>query len=190
MLLRTRQKTDNYRQEVILRNGDRIILRPINLQDKAALKSFYSRLSEDTRFLRYQYHKGELSDAELDEFCDIDYENTLALVAEKGPYGQREIVAVGRFYRLDDPRFAEVAFVVQDSEQGKGIGTELLKHLALQARRYDIEYFVGEVFRNNGAMMSIFRKADPGMENDAEGSTCSVSVSVAEVIHSFMAPCS
>jgi hypothetical protein len=59
----------------------------------------------------------------------------------------------------------------------------------MHARRYDIEYFVGEVFRNNGAMLSIFRRADPGMENDAEGSTCCVNLSVAEVIHSFLPPC-
>jgi GNAT superfamily N-acetyltransferase len=186
MIVKTRRKTDGYRQEIILNDGDRIILRPICPQDKNALQSFYNRLSEDTRFLRYQYHKGELDEEELNGFCEIDYDNTLALVAEKGPYGQREIVGVGRYYRLDNRHSAEVAFVVQDSEQRKGIGTQLLKHLALQARRNDISYFVGEVLKENGKMLSIFRKADPGMEHDNDdGSTCTVSLSVTEIIHSL-----
>jgi GNAT superfamily N-acetyltransferase len=187
MILRSRRKIDGYRQEIILNCGDKIILRPVGPQDKEALRSFFNRLSEDTRFLRYQYHKNEMSEQELNDFCAIDYDNSMALVAEKGMYGQRCIIGVGGYYRLNNDHTAEVAFVVQDDEQRKGIGTQLLKHLAFHARSNDIEYFVGEVLRENGKMLSIFRKADPGMENKiADGSSCTVSLSVPEVIHNSL----
>jgi GNAT superfamily N-acetyltransferase len=187
MILRARRKTEFYRQEIILDCGDKIVLRPICQQDKEAVWSFFGRLSEDTRFLRYQYHKNEMTDVELNDFCDIDYGNTLALVAEKEIYGQKYIIGVGGYYRLNNDHTAEVAFVVQDDEQRKGIGTQLLKHLAFHARDIEIEHFVGEVLRENGKMLSIFRKADPGMENKiADGSSCTVSLSVSEVIHNSL----
>lgn len=187
MILRTRRKTDGYRQEIILDCGDKIVLRPIGPQDKEALRSFFGRLSEDTRFLRYQYHKNEMTDNELNDFCELDYDNNMALVAEKGTYGQKCIIGVGGYYRLNNDHTAEVAFVVQDDEQRKGIGTQLLKHLAFHARNNEIDHFVGEVLRENGKMLSIFRKADPGMENKiADGSSCTVSLSVSEVIHNSL----
>jgi GNAT superfamily N-acetyltransferase len=184
MVLMLKRKTDNYRQEITLLDGSKAALRPICLRDKQALQAFHARLSEDTRFFRYQYHKGELTEDDLTNFCDIDYDNTLALVAERELNGQKEIIGVGRYYRLDNPRVAEVAFVVQDSEQRKGIGTQLLKHVALQARENGICYFVAEVLRANGKMISIFRKSDPGMEHvNEDGSTCTITVSVAEAVH-------
>ena len=140
-------------------------------------------MSQDTRFFRFQYLKGDLTDQDLKNFCDVDYENNLALVAETGTNESREIIGVGRYCRLSDPQTAEVAFVVQDSEQRKGVGTQLLKHLALIAYSKGIRFFVAEVLRNNGKMLSVFRKSDPCMEHvEDDCSTCTVTLSVAEVI--------
>jgi RimJ/RimL family protein N-acetyltransferase len=183
MPLMSKTKIDNYRQEVVLMDGKKIILRPICPQDIEAMRNFHTQLSEETLFLRFQYHRSERQN-DLKDFCEIDYNNTLALVAVRNVNGHNEIIGVGRYYRLDDPEVAEVAFMVQDSEQRKGIGTQLLKHLALLAKENNIHHFVAEVLRANGKMMSIFRKSDPGMgaAND-DGSTCTVTVSVPEVIH-------
>ncbi len=183
-----RNKVFSYRQEVRLPDGRNILIRPICSLDKKALLAFHQRLSADTLFLRYQYQKGDLTDEDLKNFCDVDYENDLALVAETQEQGDkasgREIIGVGRYYRLADPQNAEVAFVVQDNEQGKGIGTHLLNHLAAIAYSKGIRNFVGEVLKTNGKMLSVFRKADPGLAYAAdECSTCCVSLSVAEVLY-------
>ena len=178
-----KRSMSDYRKEVTLLDGRKIILRPINPEDKKALSSFYNRLSEDTRFLRYDYIKGELTENDLKIYCEIDYERTLGLVAEIGQGDQKEIIGIGQYYRLLDPDIAEVAFVVQDSEQRKGIGTHLLKQLAVIAWEYGVRYFVGEVSRTNGRMLSIFSKSDPHMERVLSGSTCTISLSVREVMH-------
>lgn len=173
----------DYRQEVNLLDGSKTILRPICSADRNALLDFHSRLGVDTRFLRYQYLKGELTEEDLKTFCDVDYHNTLALVAELERGRQEEIVGVGRYCRLPEEHSAEVAFVVQDSEQRKGIGTQLLKHLAIIAQQNNIHYFVAEVLRINGKMLSIFRKSDPGMKYIiSDSSSCTIIISVTEAI--------
>jgi GNAT superfamily N-acetyltransferase len=183
MALMLKQEICEYRKEIVLLDGSKISLRPICADDKLALQAFHCRLSAETIFQRFQYVKGALTESDLKGFCEVDYDSTLALVAETERDGQRQIIGVGRYYRLADPQVAEVAFVIQDSEQRKGIGTLLLKHLAILAWYNGIRYFVGEVLRSNGKMLSVFRKSDPNMENVVDDPrTCSITVSVAEAM--------
>jgi GNAT superfamily N-acetyltransferase len=174
-------KIQSYRQEITLLDGRRAVIRPIHTGDKASLMAFHSRLSDDTRFLRYHYFKGQLTESDLKDFCEMDYYNNLALAAEIEQEGKKEIIGEGRFCRLPNVCTAEVAFVVQDSEQRKGIGTQLLTHLAILALERDIYYFTGEVLRQNGRMLSIFRKADAGLRQEIDSpSTCTINLSVRE----------
>ncbi len=181
--LMVRQSSFEYHQEIELRDGRKVILRPIRPSDRTALLSFHSRLSEDTRYLRYQYFKNELTETDLKNFCDTDCDNTLALVAEEWrESGYGSIIGLGQYFRLSTKQTAEVAFVVQDNEQKKGIGTQMLKYLAGLALQHDILYFTAEVMLSNYKMLSIFRKADPEMATIRGGSTCTVVFRVAEVI--------
>ena len=179
-----KQELKDYRQEVDLLDGRKIVIRMITSDDKEPLRAFYARLSDETRFLRFLYSKGELNEDELKNFCDVDYYNNLGLVAERTQNEQKEIIGVGRFYRLpSSTHTAEVAFVVQDSEQRKGIGTHLLKHLAVLAWKLDIYFFLGEVLEENTRMLSIFRKADPEMNQTIDSdSTCMVTLSIEETM--------
>jgi hypothetical protein len=176
----------DYQKDVNLLDGSQARIRPLLCEEREAIVKFYARLSEDTRFLRYHYHKGELTDGDIKTFCDLDYRNVLALVAEKELDGHKAIIGVGRYIRIPPDHTAEVALVVQDNEQQKGIGTQLLRHLAILASQRDIQHFIGEVLRENGRMLSIFRKADPGMGQEVDSpSTCVVNLSVAEIVNSM-----
>ena len=177
------RKAPAYQQEAVLDDGKKVIIRPICPSDKAALQEFHSRLSEETRFLRYHYTKGSLTDEDLRNYCDVDYLDTLALIAEEGMDGNRQIIGVGRYIRLPDPEVAEVAFVVQDSDQNKGLGTQLIKHLSVLACERGIHYFVGEVLRRNSRMLKVFRNSDPGMGHEVDGlTTCNVTLSVPKIM--------
>jgi GNAT superfamily N-acetyltransferase len=172
-----------YLKEGILLDGKKVTIRPINSKDKPALQKFHQRLSEDTRFLRYHYSKGPLTEDDLKNYCDLDYDNSLGLVAEDNVDGHREIIGVGRYIRLANPEIAEVAFVVQDDEQKKGVGTLLLQHLSILACQRGVRFFVGEVLRQNARMLSIFRKADPGMGHEVDSvTTCNVTLSVPGIV--------
>ena len=167
-----------YLQEMHTLDGMKVTIRLITCNDKNQLREFHAHLSEETRYLRYQYFKGNLTESDLDTFCHVDYFNALGLVAEAEKDGQKNIIGVGRYVRLNDPQIAEMAFVVQDSEQRKGIGTQLLRHLSILAWERGIRYFIGELLRENGRMINILRKYDPEMNQLTEGSGCTITLNV------------
>ena len=85
--------------------------------DKAEIAALFSRLSNETRFLRYHYYKATMSQDELETLCNVDYYDTFALVAEMRRNKRDEIVGIAHYFRLSQPGTAEVSFVVEDNEQ-------------------------------------------------------------------------
>jgi len=98
-----------------------------------------------------------MSKEEVRRFCTVDYDDSFALVATMGEDVEEKIIAVGRYYRLPRRDTAEVAFVVEDAYQGKGIGTHLLEQLAMVAREKSIRLFEGEVLADNQEMMNVLK---------------------------------
>jgi GNAT superfamily N-acetyltransferase len=173
----------SYRKAVRLLDGREATIRPIFSEDRRSVQEFYRRLSDESKFLRYHYTKGELTEGDLHNFCDVDYRDNMGLVMEIGCNGHRDIIGLGRYCRLPLSNKAEVAFEVQDSEQRKGVGTLLLKHLAGLASQEGIGEFFGEVLRSNSKMLSIFRKSDPRMKQEIDDpTTCNVTFSVSETL--------
>lgn len=139
--------------DVLLSDGTTVQLRPIRPDDAAAIVAMHSRFSERTRYLRYFSPYPRIPERDLQRFVNVDHRDREAFVVLAGDL----IVAVGRYERLGpgSPE-AEVAFVVEDAYQGRGIGSVLLEHLADAARRYGIVHFVAEVLPANGAMLRVF----------------------------------
>src|SRR5437868_323474 len=114
-----------------LSDGTRIELRQIRADDKAGLTAAYGRLSECSRLRRFLGPKPRLTASDLRYLTEVDGVNHYAVVALRGP----DIVGVARWVRLvDDPEEAEVAVVVGDALQGKGLGKILARNLADAAR--------------------------------------------------------
>ncbi|MFR9729247.1 GNAT family N-acetyltransferase [Saccharopolyspora sp. MS10] len=141
--------------DVVLSDGGTVHLRPITPADAEQLVSFHGRLSDRTRYFRYFGPYPRMPQRDVERFSTVDHHDRVALVALLGD----DIVAVGRFDRLDDPGSAEVAFVVQDQHQGRGLGSILLEHLAAAARERGLARFVAEVLAENSAMVRVFRDA-------------------------------
>ncbi len=138
--------------DVVLADGATLHLRPIRPEDHDALNELFGRLSPETIQFRFFTPLKELSEAWLTRLTNVDYDDRLALVGVLG----EDLVAVGRYDRLDDPRRAEVAFTVEDAHQGRGIGTLLLEHLALAARERGIDTFCAAVLTGNRRMLDVF----------------------------------
>lgn len=126
-------------------------IRPIEPGDGPALRRFHDGLSERTVYLRFFAVHPHLTDAEVDHFTVVDHALREALVALDG----EDIVAVGRFDRLEGDR-AEVAFVVADAWQGRGLGRRLLSELVARARTLGIRTLDAEVLASNARMMALF----------------------------------
>src|SRR3954471_23386253 len=139
--------------DVLLADGSAIHLRQIRPDDAGAIVEFHSRMSDRTRYLRYFSPYPRIPERDLERFINVDHRDREAFVIVSGP----RIMAVGRYERLgaDSPE-AEVAFVVEDAHQGRGIGSVLLEHLAEAAREHGISRFVAEVLPENGGMLRVF----------------------------------
>lgn len=140
--------------DVVLADGGTAHLRPVVPTDADGLVALHSRLSERTRYLRYFGAYPRIPPRDLERFSTVDHHDRVAFVALLGD----DIVAVARYERLD-AESAEVAFVVDDAHQGRGLGSILLEHLAAAASECGLRRFVAEVLAENSAMVRVFRDA-------------------------------
>jgi acetyl coenzyme A synthetase (ADP forming)-like protein len=141
--------------DVILADGGTVHVRPLGPEDGDRLVAFHAGLSHDTVYLRFFAPKPTLSPDEVEWFTHVDHHARVALVAELGG----RLVGVARYDREPGTDSAEVAFVVSDEHQGRGIGTALLEHLAAAARERGITRFVAETLAENRHMLDVFRAA-------------------------------
>jgi len=146
-----------YETEVLLKDGSRILLRPIRQEDAEHCLEFVRRLSHRTRYLSFHHVPQEMSSKDAVQYCTADYINTFAFVAEVMKEQHKDIVAIGRYYRLPNKRLAEVAFDIEDAYHGKGIGTKLMEWLANVARDNGITSFEADVLAENKQMMTVLR---------------------------------
>ena len=128
-------------------------VRPIGPDDGEALRAFHARLSPESIVLRFFGPHPRLSDAEVERFTHVDGVDRVALVAERAS----QIVAVARYDRTPGSDEAEVAFVVDDAYQGRGLGTLLLQRLADAARAQGIRRLVADTLSENFRMLNVFR---------------------------------
>jgi GNAT superfamily N-acetyltransferase len=142
-------------QTVLLGDRTPVQVREIRAGDRDALRAFHARLSSESIVLRFFGPHPTLSDTEVVRFTQVDGVDRFALVAEQAS----EIVAVARYDRAPGSDEAEVAFVVDDAHQGRGLGTVLLQHLAQAARCRGIRTLVADTLSENFRMLHVFRDA-------------------------------
>jgi GNAT superfamily N-acetyltransferase len=141
-----------------LRDGATVQVRAIQPDDLERLRAFHRRLTPDTVIFRFFHYMPELTAEDAWRFTHLDYENRMALVAT-APVGDVEAIhAVVRYERTGSTE-AEVAFVVEDAWQGRGIATALLHRLAAYARAHGISTFVAVTMVGNVRMLDVFRHA-------------------------------
>ena len=175
---------------MVVADGGTVHLRPLTPADAQALVAFHAGLSVRTRYLRYFSAYPTIPQRDLIRFTHVDHVDRVALAAWLG----REIIAVGRFDRLPGPDpampgvAAEVAFVVADVHQGRGIGSVLLEHLAATARELGITRFEALVLAENTTMLRVFLDAgyQPSRHRDGNEVTLEFDIAATELTQKVM----
>jgi GNAT superfamily N-acetyltransferase len=141
-------------QDVVLKGGTAVHLRPIRGTDDAGLLALYDRLSPESLYFRF-FAVPDKDAGRAAYLTHVDYEKRYAVVAEVAG----AIVGVARWESLADrPDHAEVAFTVADDLQGRGLGGILFRRLAVLAQARGIAVFEAEVLKNNERMLRVFEK--------------------------------
>jgi acyl-CoA synthetase (NDP forming)/RimJ/RimL family protein N-acetyltransferase len=153
----------HWEADVVLLDGSPAHLRPILATDADGLVAFYARVSEQSKYFRFFAPYPILSERDVQRFTQVDHQSRVAFVVTIGP----DIVAVGRYDSIDDVE-AEVAFLVEDAHQGRGIGQLLLEHLAQAGRERGVGKFVAEVLPENVRMIQVFREMGYHVEGGYE----------------------
>ena len=138
--------------DVVLSDGSLAHIREVRPDDATRIAAFNEAQSLETIRLRYFNAHRILSERELERLTRIGDPDHLALVVEQ----DQELVAFAQYDREVGRDEAEVAFLVGDEHQGKGLGTLLLEHLAAAARRNGIKRFVASTLADNRRMLDVF----------------------------------
>lgn len=162
-----------WESDVVLTDGGTVRLRPVTPDDDAGLLGLYERLSDESLYLRFFSPVPRPTAHQLERLSHVDYRDRMALVAVLGD----DIVAVARYDRVGEDE-AEVAFTVEDTQQGRGLGTMMLEHLAVIARANGIGRFVADTLPTNRRMLDVFRNAGFEVDRAFEAGTVRVEFSI------------
>ena len=163
--------------DAVLRDGHVVQIRPIRPGDQPALSDLFERTSSESRYFRFFRAKDRLSQSELEYFTTVDYERRMAFIV----FDEDQVIAVARYDRLEDePDHAEVAFMVADAHQGRGIGTQLLQMLTAHARHMGVTGFEALVLSENAAMLRLFRASGYSLERKLDHGVYEVRFPTAE----------
>jgi RimJ/RimL family protein N-acetyltransferase len=140
-----------------LRDGSAVEIRALQPEDEADMLAALEQTSAQSRQRRFFVMKRHFSDKERAFFMDLDFKNHVALVALAEEASQKVVVGGGR-YIVFEPGRAEMAFMVVDAWQGRGIGSILMRHLVKTAREAGLRELTAEVLPENAAMLKVFGK--------------------------------
>ncbi len=162
------------RSSTVLSDGTLVTFRPMHPTDEARIRDLFHSLSKQTMYYRFMSGAARLPQRQVRDFVYIDYREEMAIVGTIPEASGEEVIAVGRYYLNPGTNHAEVAFIVRDQWQNRGIGTFLLSYLATIARSQGIAGFTAEVLVDNRAMLAVLRKSGFRLRSQLDGRVHSV----------------
>ena len=143
-------------------------LRAIRPEDQDRLATFYDRLSQHTAYQRFFSVMRRLPPDWARLLANVDYRRRLALLAELGPSEAPELIGVARYEPTDEADTAEIALVIQDGWQNRGLGTVLLAELLAAAAARGVRRFRAHVLASNARMLALLARDTDVQERHTE----------------------
>ncbi len=142
----------------ILNDGTKVLLRPIKPEDEPMWLELLASCSKESIYLRFRYDFYFDSHDVASQFCFIDYDREIAIVAEIKEKGKKKLIGVGRLIADPDVEIMEYAILITDKWQKKELGHILTEYCMNIAKNNGIKRLVAETTKNNKPMISVFKK--------------------------------
>lgn len=147
-------KVQKYRTVFKTRDGTEVVYRPIRPDDDDKILEFYYSLSRETVYFRFFSGRKNVPKSRIRQYTHIDYQRNFALVVE----ANGKIVGIGHFISTESPETAEMAVVMHDDWQNKGIGTHLLRYLITIAKERGVKHITATVLLENYKILKTIEK--------------------------------
>jgi RimJ/RimL family protein N-acetyltransferase len=139
--------------------GDLVVrFRAIRPSDEEEMRKLFYRFSDQAVYYRYFSAVRAMPHARMQQYVNVDYRETLSIVGVVGKPGMGHVIAEGRFIKHRDRPLADVAFVVDEAYNGRGIASYLFRLLARHAEERGLKGFTADVLASNKPMMRVFEK--------------------------------
>lgn len=158
-----------------MRDGTEIFFRPVKPTDDVSLSEMLYSLSPSSVRTRYMTQTMRFPHKDVQKLTNIDYENDLAIVGTVPTVSGEQIVAIAQYFLDPKTQSAEVAFVVQDEWQQKGMGTLLLDYITQIAKNRRVKRFFAKVLPVNKAMLAVFHNSGFQVNTEFDGDVYSIS---------------
>ena len=166
----------------VLKDGTRVTIRAVRPGDRERFQDALRLLEKDSIYTRFFGYRSHFSDAEIDRAVNVDFVSEVALVVTTETVRGETIIASGRYIAIDEPsgeRSAELAFVVEEDYQGRGIASRLLARLAALARSQNLTQFEADVLSENSPMLAVFKRCGFPMRQRRDGGVIHLTLALA-----------
>jgi len=162
-----------------LRDGTEVFLRPVKPADEPALAEMLYSLSTESVRSRFFASTVRFPHKDVQKLTNIDYQNELAILGVVPGPAEEEIVAIAQYFLEPRTQEAEIAFIVQDEWQAKGMGALLLDYLVQIARQRGVKRFLARVLPTNRAMLAVFYNSGYHIESEYDGEAYNLAMDLA-----------
>ncbi|MBN2069996.1 MAG: GNAT family N-acetyltransferase [Candidatus Krumholzibacteriota bacterium] len=167
-------------EEARVFEGAKIFFRPVKPTDEALQREFFYSLSDESMYFRFFNRIKAMPHEKVQPMVNIDFREEISIVGLLGEAGNEEMIAIGGFKMDPSDNVAEVAFVVRDDWQRRGIGSFLMKKLVDIARERGLEGFKAEVLSQNRKMLDVFHKCGYPVRTKLDDGSYTVYVAFSE----------
>lgn len=150
------------------KTGLEVFLRPVKISDEPLLKEFIYSLSDRSLHRRFITLRKDMPHERLQELVVIDYTKKMSILALIRQDRKEVIVGMGQYVVIEATHTADIAFMVRDDHQNRGIGTELLHYLTYLAKRQGLLGFTAAVISDNEPMLHVFEKLGADIETTVD----------------------
>ncbi|MDQ1353965.1 MAG: acetyltransferase, partial [Acidobacteriota bacterium] len=151
---------EEYVRPVQLKDGTKLLLRPIKPEDEPMWMDMLSKCSKESIYARFRYFFQWDSHDTAARYCYIDYDREIAIVAEYNEGDVKRLVGVGRLIANPDYETAEYAVLAPDDFQNRGLGSILTDYCMEIARKWNVRHVEAQTTTDNVRMLSVFSKRD------------------------------
>jgi GNAT superfamily N-acetyltransferase len=142
----------------VFRGGLTVRFRPIRPSDEDGMRRLFYRFSDRAVYYRYFSPIKAMPHSRMQEYVNVDYSETLSIVGLVDDSEHERIIAEGRYVRTRGSALADVAFVVDEAYQGRGIASYLMELLYQAARKRGVRGFTADILADNHSMLAVMNK--------------------------------